>query len=77
MNVTTLHVQTVKVAGTGLLYKLHRWRKVEKSGGSAAEKFILFHYFWHIFSRWRARGNELSRAEQGASKATSGDLTAT
>ena len=36
----------------------------------------LIHYLWHIFSRWRARGNELSRAEQGALKATSGDLTA-
>ena len=56
----------------------------EKWGGPAAEKFkiIIIHesfisLFWHIFSRWRAQGNELSRAEQHASKATSaGDLTA-
>ena len=33
---------------------------------------LLFRYFGHIFSHWRARGNELSRAEQGALKATSG-----
>ena len=33
--------------------------------------------FWAHFSRWRVRGNELSRAEQGVSKATSGNLTAT
>ena len=43
MIVTTLHVESVKVAGTGSLYKLHRWRKVEESGGggSTAEKFKL------------------------------------
>ena len=37
---------------------------------------LLFHNIWHIFSQWRVRSNELSRAKQGASKATSGNLTA-
>ena len=40
------------------------WSKV--GGGLAAKNTkliihdLLFHYFWHIFSHWRARGNDLS-----------------
>ena len=53
-----------------------RWRKV----GSAAKnvKLIIHELLFSLFffSHWRARGNELSRAEQGALKATSGNLTA-
>ena len=60
-----------------LVHQLHWRQKVEKSGGLAGEKCkliihdLLFCYLGNVFSRWRARGNELSKAEQGASKAIS------
>ena len=44
---------------------VHRRRKVEKSGGAEnliIHKFFYFAIFGNIFNRWRARGNELSRA---------------
>ena len=60
-----------------LVHQLHWRQKVEKSGGLAGEKCkliihdLLFCYLRNVFSHWRARGNELSKAEQGASKAIS------